>query len=253
MVTAQKQEEWDGLIAESSESVVPPSYMQAGEIITNPTDIETAPLRISELRFKGYVEVWDSVTGVQSLQPWWLMWQTMRKTRPDGSLVFTRVNPQIAPDYGEDLFCPLNPQAPEHGQLKRMGFRPCTKQHIPNQDAVNRHLRGHNQRASTALELAKVDRIRDEDRAMQREMLDALTKAAVQGVTASQAEAVGINAETTETPAEASIPQVGSADAVVITKPKHTVKCKNCQREFSAVTLKAAKGYLHRHNLICKG
>src|SRR3990167_1158539 len=161
MVTKEKKalSEWDRVLAEQANSpeqfatVAPPSYMKEGELINRPTDNDPAPMRVRSLRFKGYVEVWDTVTGVKSLQPWWLLWQTMKKQRPDGSKVFTRTDPKIPPNHGADLFCYLNPASPESQRVKGMGFKPCTKQRIPH-----------------------------EDRQLQKDMLAAMTQNAVAGV-----------------------------------------------------------------------
>lgn len=160
MVTAKEQKtEWDGLLEQEVASVEPPSYMRSGEIINRPTEEAPAPMQVSDLRFKGYVEVWDTRTGIKSLQPWWLLWQTMRKTREDGSLVFSRTDPQIPPNYGADLFCPLNPASPDYPKLKGMGFKQCRKQHIPHQDALMRHVQKSHSRAWDAME-----RDQEEDR-----------------------------------------------------------------------------------------
>lgn len=178
--------EWDNLLKEQPDTVVPESFMKVGEIVNKPTESAPAPMQISDLAFKGYVRVWDTITGVESLQPWWLMWQTMRKKREDGSQVFTRTNPHIPPNYGADLFCPLNPEAPEYAQYKAKGFKACLKRHIPHEDALMQHVRKSHMRAFAMMERDREDRIRDEDRQMQRDMLAALTGAAVKGVQADQ-------------------------------------------------------------------
>lgn len=165
MTTKTNEAEWQAQMAQQGASV-PEGYSKEGDIISPSGDSPVA-MRISQLQFKGYVEVWDTQTGVMSLQPQWLLWQTMRKTRPDGSLVFTLTNPHIAPNHGEDLFCPLNPASPEYKVLQRMGFRSCRKRHIPHQDARMRHTRKSHARAYDVLEQVRVDRIREEDRALQ--------------------------------------------------------------------------------------
>jgi hypothetical protein len=191
MVTEQQQTEWDGLLDESAEwdglmeedssSVVPPDYMQPGEIVNRPSEDSPLAMRVSSLAFKGYVEVWDNRTGVKSLQPWWLLWQTMRKKRSDGSLIFTRTDPKIAPQYGADLKCPLHPESPEYSNWISMGFKTCNegfgnpKQHIPHAEARNRHVEHSHKRLWAAQKEERETRIRDEDRQLQRDMLEAMT------------------------------------------------------------------------------
>ena len=230
MVTKDKsQEEWGELLADEGREVVPPGYMKAGEILNRPSEDQPAPMRVSDLAFKGYVEVWDTQTGIQSLQPRWLLWQALRKIRPDGSLVFTRVNPKIAPNHGADLRCPLNPASPDYPRLKAMGFKQCTKQHIPHQDALMRHVKKSHVRAWDAMEREREDRQREEDRQLQRDMLQAMTSAAVKGVAASQAPAG----------ARQSVKAPSSAICAAT--------CPTCTRVFTDRTQKLANNNLRMH------
>ena len=162
---------WNDLIAEQAESS-PGTYLQEGEVLSRGNDAEApVPMRVSSLKYKVYVEVWDTQTGVSSFQPWWLLWQTMRKRREDGSLVFTRTNPNIPADYGADLFCPLHPEAPVGQRFGGKGFKACKKKHIPHWDGLQRHIRKSHGRAWEAMERERTDRERVEDRALQREAI----------------------------------------------------------------------------------
>jgi hypothetical protein len=164
--------EWDALLSEGSDSVVPTSYSKEGDVINRPNEGAPSAMRISDLKFKGYKEVWDTRTGVKSLQPWWLMWQTMRKRRPDGSMVFTEIDPKIPQDNGEDLFCPLNPNAPvdvRFAEAKGMGFKECIKKHIPNMAALMAHLNSSHKRAAAAINQAREEQDRQETMDLQRE------------------------------------------------------------------------------------
>ena len=241
VISRQQQAEWDGLIAEQADSVVPPSYMQQGEILNRPTEANPMALRVSDLRFKGYVEVWDSRTGIQSLQPYWLLWQTMRKTREDGSLVFTRTNPHIEPNYGADLFCPLNPDSPEYSLLKGMGFQPCKKQHIPHQDGLMRHVKKSHSRAWDAMERERTEKIRNEDRKLQFDMLKAMTDAVARGVMLPDAvptQAAILAAQTVASPTD--LPDVA-----------FRAECK-CGNSYGATTDKQAQNKLRLHQRHCK-
>lgn len=163
---------WESLLEEQAESA-PGTYLQEGEVLSRGGSAEEpVPMRVSSLRYKGYVQVWDTQTGAESLQPWWLLWQTMRKRREDGSLVFTRVNPNISPDYGDDLFCPLNPNAPAEQRFVGRGFRPCRKRHIPHWDALQSHIQKSHKRAWAAMERERQDRERREDRDLQRQAIE---------------------------------------------------------------------------------
>jgi hypothetical protein len=168
--TAAAEAEWVALLDKVGESA-PGTYLQEGEVLSRGED-GAAPTRVASLRFKGYEKVWNTKTGDLSLQPWWLLWQTMRKRHEDGTLAFTRTDPKIKPDYGADLTCPLNPAAPPDQNFSGKGFKPCKKQHIPHWDALQRHIKKSHGRAWDAMERERLDRERAEDRALQREAIE---------------------------------------------------------------------------------
>jgi hypothetical protein len=180
-MTTETAAQWDALVAgeadaapESPEGVSPDSFMQEGDIINAPSSEAPLAMRLSELRYKGYVRVWNTKTGDTSLQPWWLLWQTFRKKHPDGSLVFTRTDPKIPPNHGEDWHCPMNPNAPDDPRfvaVKTMGFKECKKQHIPHLDALYQHLRKSHKRAWDAMERDEEERTREEGLSLQRESI----------------------------------------------------------------------------------
>ena len=235
MTKAAADAAWEELIADQSESA-PGTYLQEGQVLSRGQDGDesAAPIRVSDLRYKGYVQVWDTKTGDESLQPWWLLWQTMRKRHPDGTLVFTRTNPHIPPEYGEDLFCPLNPQAPKEQRFGGRGYKPCTKRHIPHWDGLQRHIKKSHPRASEAIERAKRDEERAEDRALametvqtQRDFMKALL---VRDATLS-----------------------GIADVPEVRKPRQpatgdvTKVCDVCQQEFHGTLTMAVVNKLGAH------
>lgn len=231
-VVRNSEAEWNALVAEAADTV-PETYMKPGDIISGNGD--DAPARVSALRYKGYVQVWDTQTGVESLQPYWLLWQTMRKTRPDGSPVFTRVNPHIAPSYGEDLFCFLNPSSPENEMFKGMGFKACSKQHIPHQDAQLQHLRKSHKRAWDAWERVRADRQREEDRELQRETLRS-NQALIQAM-------VGRAAQSTVT----YRPRGSSTTDLTADKPITELPCEDCDFIASSPYRVAAVNKLKGH------
>src|SRR3990167_7532849 len=120
MTTTQEREQQPlaAFSFRSGEDVVPPGYLKQGDTV----EWETGSVTITDLAFKGYVRVWDNRTGVESLQPKWLLWQTFQLKRPDGSYIFTDKDPQIPQNYGLDLVCLLHPDSPDYPMLQSMGF-----------------------------------------------------------------------------------------------------------------------------------
>lgn len=233
--------EWADLVNQDLPEVLPESYSHEGEIVNRPSEDLAAPIRVNSLEFKGYVQVWDTRTGDRSLQPRWLLWQTMTKKREDGSLVFTLTDPQIAPKYGADLKCPLHPSSPEYARLMNMGFKECQKGHIPNQAALASHLSHSHKSTFAYLEQSKAEQIRAEDRQLQRDMLEAMTKAAVRGVAASVAEPLNL--------------QEGDRDLAAVTVPSRRnlfdAACPDCSKTFQGKSKKQAQQRVGLHQRAC--
>jgi len=185
--------EWEDLLQKDITPVLPDDYMDERDMINIPSEENPALQKVSDLAFRGYVEVWDRVTGALSLQPEYLLWQTMVKKR-DGIQVFTRNNPNIPPVYGDDLKCVLHVSSPQYEKLMGMGFKECRKSHIPNRAALNSHI-SHSHKATWAyLEQDRIDQRRDEDlrlaaedRELNRQMIREMQQAALRGVAAPDA------------------------------------------------------------------
>ena len=160
------QESWEEAI--SRVQTAPPA-MQEGEVISSASD--EMPSKVKSLRHKGYVPYWDTKTGGYNECPQYMRWQIGEIKRPDGSTMYTFVDPKIPPDYGLDLYCPLNSKSPDYDKVKNMGFVECSRRHVPNQNALDLHVQKSHKRAASALAQLKTDAIREEDRDLQRQML----------------------------------------------------------------------------------
>ena len=161
------QESWEEAINRVSDST--PAAMQEGEVLSTSND--EFPTKVSSLRHKGYVPYWDTRTGGYNEGPQYLKWQIGEMKRPDGSAMYTFVDPKMPPDYGLDLYSPLNSNSPDYDKVKNMGFAECSRRHVPNQNALDLHVQKSHKRAASALAQLKTDAIREEDRDLQRQML----------------------------------------------------------------------------------
>ena len=158
------------------------SHLKLGDTINVPSTEAPLRMEISDMAFKGYVELWDTQTGRKILQPKNILWQIPSMKQKDGSQMYTRRDPHIEPNYGAKLFCALHPDSPDYSRLQGMGFKDCRKHNIPHEAARMEHLQKSHKRAFAALEREREDRIREEDRDLQREVLTAMTGAAVKGI-----------------------------------------------------------------------
>jgi hypothetical protein len=173
IATAEAEEAWNEAISEKPDSVaeLPESFLKVGEIISTPSESSPAASRVTSLRYKGYLPYWNTHTGGYNECPHWFRWQVAMMAHEDGTKMYTFTDPHIAPDYGQDLCCPLNPASPDYHRIAGLGFKLCKRMHIPHQDALEDHLQKTHKRAGAALRRDREERIRDEDRELQRETL----------------------------------------------------------------------------------
>jgi hypothetical protein len=164
------QESWEEAIKRVSEGAPStPTAMQEEQMIS--TGADEFPTKVSSLRHKGYVPYWDTRTGGYNEGPQYLKWQIGEIKRPDGSTMYTFVDPKMPPDYGLDLYCPLNSQSPEYDKVKNMGFNECPRKHVPNHNALDLHVQKSHKRAFAALAQLRTESMREEDRDLQRQVL----------------------------------------------------------------------------------
>ena len=230
-MTTSNETAWEQAIAEKGQEEVPTRGMQEGEILSSGSDEFTTRLR--SLRHKGYVPYWNTKSGDYNECPKYLQWQIGDIKNPDGSAMYTFTNPNIMPDYGMDLFCPLNPDSPEYYIVEVMGFPPCPKQHIPHEDGVNAHLQKSHKRAYEALARSREDTERDEDRDLQKQMLQS-------------------NQDLIQTLAG----QVATQVAPPVVEEKGAVMpnavCRGCGKDFTKATRNSTLAAIRGHKAHCK-
>ena len=226
------QESWEEATTRrgADEATVPPA-MQEGEVLSSASD-EFAT-RVSSLRYKGYVPYWNAKTGDYNECPQYMRWQIQNIKNPDGSSMYTFVDPKIELDHGLNLFCPLNPKSPEYPQMSDMGFGGCTKEHLPHPEGVDLHVQKSHKRAYAALARLRDDQIRNEDRALQRETLE-INKELIQSLAGNVQQSIS-----TPTPEV----QVDSQEGI----------CANCGRDFTKATSQGTLMSLMAHKKYCKG
>ena len=173
IATAEAEEAWREAVSEGGNPVekLPDSFLKVGEVISTSSELSMVTSHVSSLRYKGYLPYWDTKTGVYNECPHWFRWQVALMTHEDGTKMYTFTDPHIAPNYGQDLCCPLNPASPDYHRIDGLGFKLCKRVHIPHQDALEAHLQKSHKRAAAALRREREERIRDEDRELQRETL----------------------------------------------------------------------------------
>ena len=203
-------------------------FLKEGDVVAAPTADNPIGDKVTGLRYKGYLEYWDTKTGVRNQCPHWFKWQVDAMTHEDGSPMYTFTDPHIPLDHGQDLQCPLNPQSPEHYKVADKGFRACKKSHIPNRDAMERHVRSSHKRAWESMATDARERVRLEDRDLQLQIL-ASNQELIKAMMSQNAPAVAV------------APVVGET----------TVECEKCGKSFTKDTADKARSALTAHQISC--
>ena len=182
-------------LARTGDEDVHNAHLEIGETlrkdgtISKTEEIGEGEVRLEDLAFRGYAHVWDNRTGRRVTQPKWILWQTFQLKRPDGSRIFTDTDPKIPQNYGLDMVCKLHPDSPDYALLKERGFRPCFKKHTPTKIALDDHMRHSHKRAYATIKELGTERIREEDRELQRKTIlsnQALIQAMAEKVTGAE-------------------------------------------------------------------
>ena len=131
----------------------------------------------STIESAGYVYIWDTQTGKQSVCNRNMLQSTLGKLRKDGTRFFTTIKPDFEP-HGGTFKCTLHADNENRELYDSLGLAVCTKDDLDSPYQVTRHMSTrHPQEAETINDLDATAQ-REEDREFQRLLL----QAAAQGV-----------------------------------------------------------------------
>ena len=167
-----------------------PSELKENPVIHHGDEALDAPMTVKELTSAGYVYVWDSRTYKRAPVLYYMLPSILRRRRDDGSFIWTTNDPKKLPKRGT-MLCPLHKDSPNRKEYDEMGFRICPKSNIVNAFEVKQHMTKKHPKEWNAIEDQRKDRERQEDRAAQRALFEA--------VGGKKEEAI---AKPTDTPAE---------------------------------------------------
>lgn len=151
----------------------------AGELEKNPVihkgDSEMpAPMVVNTISSAGYVWAWDTRTGEKIPVIHYMLPATLRKRRDDGSYRFTTVDPKITPK-GIKVKCMLHKDSPNRQHYDDIGFHVCNKENIINAYQLKQHMRRKHPQEWAAIEEERQQGEREEDRALQRLLIEKST------------------------------------------------------------------------------
>ena len=128
------------------------------------------PMVVSSVTSAGYTYIYDTRTGDRSMTNRNMLPAQLKKTRADGSRVFSVVKPAIEPVTGT-ILCLLHERAPDREQYAKLGFATCPKANLISQFHLERHMKKTHRLEWAAIEDARVKAEKAEDRAFQRDIL----------------------------------------------------------------------------------
>ena len=137
-------------------------------------DGEVPPTMVTELSSAGWVYIYDTKTGDRSLCNRNMLRQHLRKKRPDGSTVFTTVDPGFRPPKGK-LKCMLHKDSPDRELYDELGLPSCTKDNLKSKYQVIRHMQKRHKMEWETIEQMRKDKEKDEDRMFQRLLMEKAT------------------------------------------------------------------------------
>jgi hypothetical protein len=174
-----------GPIEQLVQDTLEPGDFQPGTYIRRPQNevidsegnltAEMPGMVVVDLQSAGWTYLYDTKTREASLCNNNAILAQLSCKREDGSLVFTRTKPSTPPWRGT-YKCILHSESrgalPEDLQAS---FRFCSKANIPNEHEVMMHMQHRHRNEWLAIERAREERERREDREIQRQMAEALT------------------------------------------------------------------------------
>ncbi len=150
-----------------------PSELKREPVIHRGDEELDAPMTVKELTSAGYVYIWDSRTFERAPVLYYMLPSVLRRRRDDGSYIWTTNDPKQLPKRGT-MKCLLHKDDPDRLEYDKMGFRVCKKSLIPNAFEVKQHMLKKHPKEWDSIEDAREDKERQEDRAAQRALYEAV-------------------------------------------------------------------------------
>ena len=118
---------------------VEPGTLVPGQVLEHGNET-TPPTVVGSVKSAGYRYIYDTRTGEQSITNRNMLPAQLQKKRPDGSRVFTLVEPDVKPRRGT-IKCILHPDQPWRAHYDELGFPICMKANIMNPHSQTMHMK----------------------------------------------------------------------------------------------------------------
>jgi hypothetical protein len=124
----------------------------------------------------GYVYVWDNRTGERSTINSNMLKTQLGKKRPDGSRVFTTIDPKIPVKRG-NLKCMLHAKDPNRAHYDELGLPVCRKDNLTSVYQVKRHMQKRHPQEWATIQEEITRKEKEEDMELRRAVLQSAGKA----------------------------------------------------------------------------
>lgn len=150
-----------------------PSELSKNPIVHKGDEVLEAPMTVKELSNAGYVYCWDTRTYERAPVLYYMVASILRRRRDDGSFIWTTNDPHKRPKRGH-LKCLLHRDGENRAEYDEMGLRTCKKSNIINAFEVKQHMMKKHPKEWNAIEDKRKERERQEDRAFQKTLYEAV-------------------------------------------------------------------------------
>ena len=143
----------------------------SGKDIPTEVGIDTKP-KIKWLSSAGYVYVWDNQTGERSTINRNMLQTQLQKRRPDGSRIFTTIDPKI-PVVRGNYKCMLHQKHEDRKNWEHIVFIYCKKENLRNPYEVRRHMEKRHPQEWKAIQEEITRKEKEEEREFRRALVGA--------------------------------------------------------------------------------
>jgi len=126
------------------------------EEVTKTIEDNPAPMKFAATKSAGYSYIYDTITGERSLTNNNMLMAQLKKARPDGTKVFTTIEPKnVVKAKGAGLKCYLHMDDSQRKHFDEMGLPVCRKANLISEFHRVRHMQKKHKDEWAAIEAEK--------------------------------------------------------------------------------------------------
>jgi len=159
-----------------AQEVLEPGSTKTGQMVDTGDVKAPVPMATAELTSAGWCYIYDTRTGDRSRCNRNMLTQHLKLKRPDGTAIFTTVDPHIPVKVGA-YKCLLHADNPNRKHYDGMGLPTCRKANLTSPFQVRRHMMKRHPQEWATIEQERTDAEKQHDREFQEKMLSRVAEA----------------------------------------------------------------------------